>query len=110
MKTKGEMGAGRLFKVCVLMIFGYLITYCLVMRRDYPAIDANGEVAFKSAFLLAPVATTMVLGHTSTYAHASLANYFYLPADYLYHKWNPTVYKQNAAERDFKPKDWFVMR
>lgn len=110
MKTRGGMRTGRLIKAFCIFICGYLVTYCLMMKRGLPAIDASREVAFKSSFVLAPVETTMVNGHTKTYVRVSLMNYFYAPLDCLYHKCDPAAYKKNEAESDFKPKDWCIMQ
>ena len=75
-----------------------------------PAVDAIGELAFKSAFKLAHCHTTMKNGYTTTCVMVSPMNYLYAPIDYLYHKWNKTAYDKPRQERGSAPRNWFMMR
>ena len=70
----------------------YIGSYWILMVRNCPAIDSNGNITFLSSFRGAPEITRF---HGLTYmvGKVTVWNYLYSPLDHLYYSFRPSKMK-----------------
>ena len=80
-------------KYLSIVIAGYILSFYILIDTNFPAIDHNMEIAFKSSFTIGTERMTNHRGVTVYYRRVSIFNYFYLPIDKLHHAMFPDSYK-----------------
>jgi len=83
----------RVSGIGAVLIFIYTISYFLLMVRNVPAVDEQGNVAFKSSFRWAHSAGIKTV--SIAVPKTSCLNYVFYPIDKIFYAIAPTSWSLN---------------
>jgi hypothetical protein len=73
-----------LFKVFTIVTISYFLCYVVLMRRNTPAFDINGEISYRSSFIFSSV-VRISKNFTFFGPKESILNIVYAPLDEVYY-------------------------
>lgn len=75
-------------KFLLAVIGSYLLSYLMLMRRDWPAYDKTERIAFRSACRFAPFPFTQKSSSrlTIVVGRVTFLNYLFYPLDFVYYR------------------------
>lgn len=86
----------RVLKASLLVALLYIAAYFMLMARNVPAVDVQGNIAFSSSFRFSRPAGR--LGPlTMTASESSIFNYLFYPADKVFYALAPRNYSVNSV-------------